>query len=197
MMKIKSEELIEQLQADTRQLILMAGYLKSEDMGLLTRQPAPEQWSVAQVLEHLNSYGNYYLPAIRKSLAASEAPSKLWFRSGWLGQYFTRLMQPGEDGVIAKKMKAPKGHRPVASLNASAVIDTFLAQQHELLGLLKIAASRDMGKIRTPISISRLVKLKVGDTFRFLIAHEQRHFIQVGNTLAQVRRGATRMAKAS
>ena len=40
-----------------------------------------------------------------------------------------------------------------------------------------------MGKIRISISISRFVKLKLGDTFRFLIAHEQRHFVQVARTL--------------
>jgi hypothetical protein len=28
-----------------------------------------------------------------------------------------------------------------------------------------------------------MIKLKLGDTFRFFIAHEQRHFIQIQNTL--------------
>jgi hypothetical protein len=28
--------------------------------------------------------------------------------------------------------------------------------------------------------------LKLGDTFRFIIAHEQRHFVQIRNTLEAV-----------
>jgi len=31
-------------------------------------QPGAGQWSAAQCLEHLNSYGRYYLPAIEKAL---------------------------------------------------------------------------------------------------------------------------------
>jgi hypothetical protein len=31
-----------------------------------------------------------------------------------------------------------------------------------------------------------MIKLKLGDTFRFLIAHEQRHMIQARNTLKEM-----------
>jgi uncharacterized damage-inducible protein DinB len=34
-----------------------------------------------------------------------------------------------------------------------------------------------------PISIAKFIKIRLGDTFRFLIAHQQRHFAQVANTL--------------
>jgi hypothetical protein len=46
-----------------------------------------------------------------------------------------------------------------------------------------MALSTDMGKLRLPISISKLIKLKAGDTFRFLIAHQQRHFVQLQNAM--------------
>ena len=36
------------------------------------------------------------------------------------------------------------------------------------------------------VTLTTLVKLKLGDTFRFLIAHEQRHMIQARNTLKAV-----------
>jgi uncharacterized damage-inducible protein DinB len=184
-MKIKSNELIEQLQADVRQLILTTGYLRTENNRVLTLQPAAGKWSVAQVLEHLNSYGRYYLPAIEKSIKGNNQPPHEWFRSGWLGDYFTRIMRPGGDGRIANKMKAPKDHVPVLVLDIHAVINTFMEQQRTLLNLLEEAKKKDIGKTRTPVSISRFIKLKTGDTFRFLIAHEQRHFVQINNTLKQ------------
>ena len=47
------------------------------------------------------------------------------------------------------------------------------------------AMDAQLGKIRIATSISSLLKLKLGDTFRFLVAHQQRHFIQIHNTLQQ------------
>ncbi|MEJ0103318.1 MAG: DinB family protein [Bacteroidota bacterium] len=65
MKSFKSINLLEQLQADIRQLILAATYLEKEDPELLLSTPAPGKWSVAQVLEHLNSYGRYYLRSLK------------------------------------------------------------------------------------------------------------------------------------
>jgi hypothetical protein len=56
-----------------------------------------------------------------------------------------------------------------------------------LLDLLELAKSKNIGAIRTPISISRWIKLKLGDTFRFFVAHEQRHFVQINNALVTIR----------
>ena len=186
MKKYKGIELLEHLQADTRQLILVAEYLQSADPGLLLQEPAPGKWSVIQVLEHLNSYGRYYLLAIERSLE-KDKPATEVFKPGWLGNYFTKLMKPGADGIITNKMKSPKDHRPAKYLDVLPVLTTFLEQQHYLLELLELAKSKNIGSIRTPISISRLIRLKLGDTFRFVIAHEQRHFVQIDNTLAMIK----------
>ncbi len=186
MKKCKSLDLLEQLQADTRQLILQANYLKTTDPGILLQEPAAGKWSVIQVLEHLNSYGNYYLLAIERSLK-QDKPANDLFKPGWLGDYFTKLMKPGENGVIAHKMQSPKDHRPHRYPDAFPVLTTFLEQQQYLLELLESAKKKNIGSIRTPVSISKFIKLKVGDVFRFLIAHEQRHFVQIENTLASVK----------
>jgi hypothetical protein len=139
------------------------------------------------VLEHLNSYGRYYIPAIEKSLQQNK-PATEFFKPGFIGDYFTKMLSPSEKGTVRYKMKAPKDHRPSPLLDHQPVIQTFLSQQQTLLELLEKAKKKNIGRIRTPISISRFIKLKLGDTFRFLIAHEQRHFVQINNTLAQVKK---------
>jgi hypothetical protein len=187
MKTINSNNLLEELQADIRQLILTATYLQKEAPGFLLTNPAPGKWSVAQVLEHLNSYGRYYIPAIEKSLSANK-PNKERFTPGWMGNYFTKIMKPGADGKIANKMNAPKNHRPSADLDIKPVIDTFLQQQQQLLDLLEKAKKKNIGAIKTPISISRFIKLKVGDTFRFFVAHEQRHFLQIAYAVSEIKR---------
>ncbi|MGZ8557401.1 MAG: DinB family protein [Chitinophagaceae bacterium] len=183
MQKYKCVELLEQLQADTRQLILQGNYLKTTDPRLLLQVPAPGKWSVIQVLEHLNSYGHYYLLAIERSLT-KDKPAIEFFKPGWLGNYITKLMKPEQNGTIAHKMQSPKDHRPSSHPDAFPVLNTFLEQQHYLLDLLELAKSKNISSIRTPVSISKIVKLKVGDVFRFFVAHEQRHFVQIENVLA-------------
>ena len=128
-------------------------------------------WSIAQCLDHLNSYGDYYLPRLR-NVMQMEKTSDTLFKSGWLGNYFTKTMEPSE-----KKYKAIKGHIPVKDLNATRVVAKFIDQQEELLLLLREAANGNLNR-RIPITISPLIRLKAGDIFRFLIAHNERHVQQ-------------------
>lgn len=177
-----TEKLLSSLEADVHALLQDVSKLSSIDDKLLNRQPAPGKWSAAQVIEHLNSYNRYYLPQIEKVLDRRLA-FEVKFKSGWFGNYFTKLMQPGEGGSISNKMNAPKDHVPGELLNSAAVIKEFIAGQNRLLGYLQKARQTNIGKLRVPISISKFIKLKLGDTFRFLIAHQQRHFIQLHNAL--------------
>lgn len=186
MKQIRSTLFIEKLQADTRSIILAANQLSTTDPEFLLTQPAPDKWSVVQILEHLNSYSRYYLPALEKALQANK-PAIRSFTPGWLGAYFTRIMKPNENGKIVNKMKAPKDHRPAADLDIKPVMSNFLLHQHLLLDLLETAKTKDINSIRVPISIAKFIKLKAGDVFGFFIAHEQRHFIQIANTIASLK----------
>lgn len=178
----QSDNLLDQLAADTRTLMEI---VQREFSGLtsdeLNRQPSPDRWSIAQCLEHLNSYGHYYLPILEEQISRGEngqVPASAEFRSGWLGNYFTNSMRPQADGSIGFKMKAVKSHTPASTLDTRAVLRIFLEQQHELLNLLERARTVNIQKLRVPISIARFIRISVGDTFRFLIAHEQRHVLQ-------------------
>lgn len=186
MTKYYSNSLLNELQHQVRGMIEEATRLRNEDPGFLLEQPAPGKWSVAQVLQHLNSYGNYYLPAITRGMEKNRS-AKLFFKTGWLGNYFTKLMQATPQGTVKNKMQSPRDHRPEAMPDWLPVIGTFLSQQQQLLELLEKAKLKDIGSIRIPISISRVIRLKLGDTFRFLIAHQQRHFIQLRNAFYAVK----------
>ena len=89
-------------------------------------------WSAAQCLMHLNSYGHYYLPAIQHSIETAER--KRWiatdtFHSGFIGNWFTELMQPKGEAQVIKKMKSPKEHIPLINDNSNAVLAEFINQQ--------------------------------------------------------------------
>ena len=185
MMKVKQDELIESLKKDVEILLECADFFRNEIDALLI-PPVPDKWSIAQILEHLNSYGRIYLPQMDKAISASQSNRDAWFNSGLLGNYFTNMMKPKNVFEVTNKMKAFKTHSPENKLNAGKVLDEFVEQQHTLLQLLEMAKLKNLNSIRIPLSITTLVKLKLGDTFRFLIAHEQRHFIQARNSLKTI-----------
>lgn len=59
----------------------------------------------------------------------------------------------------------------------------FIGQQQQLLKLLQAARMVNLNKVKTRISISRFVKIKLGNTFRFVIYHNQRHILQAKRVL--------------
>jgi hypothetical protein len=181
-------QLLDRLENDTRAIILRTNYLLQEDPGLLLQQPAPGQWSVAQVTEHLNTYGRYYLPLLQKALGKARVSKGGRYKPGWLGDYFTKMMLPKE-GLVRNKMKAFKNHRPSPDIDSKKVLDEFLQQEQLLLTLLAESRNLDIASVRIPISIASFIRLKAGDTFRFVIAHHQRHFVQIENTLRAVKKG--------
>lgn len=145
-------------------------------------QPAANGgWSIAQCLDHLNSYGHYYLPRIREGLARPRtgAPAAT-FQSTWLGAWFIRSMDPASG---KKKYKALKGHIPAADLDAAAVVAEFIHQQEDLLSCLSACRPADLNAIKIPLTISRWIKLRLGDVLQFLIAHNERHLQQADRNL--------------
>ena len=173
---------LEQLQAQT-EIILQKAVREWQLMPIeqLSFQPRPGAWSAAQCLEHLNIYGDHYLPEIEKAIqfgkVHGDRPSG-YFRAGWLGSYFTRLMQPQEDGALKTKMKSPQNAVPAAQPDARATLATFIDQQEKMLLLLRAAAAVNLNTLRVPISLSPWIRLKLGDTFGFVIAHIERHVLQ-------------------
>ncbi|MFN7791681.1 MAG: DinB family protein [Cyclobacteriaceae bacterium] len=149
-------------------------------------RPSSESWSANECLQHLNSYGRFYLPAIESVLSRSEKrESSTQFSPGWLGNYFTKLMMPSKDGNVSKKMNSPKDHAPKTIIESRLVISEFIDQQEKLLALLNTAKKFDLNAVKVGISIAPIIKLKLGDVFRFMIAHQVRHILQAERALAK------------
>ncbi|OQP51178.1 hypothetical protein A4H97_04370 [Niastella yeongjuensis] len=174
---------LETMQTDTLQILGRLAQLKQLPAGLLVKQPEPGRWSVVQVIEHLNTYGRFYLPELQKAINAHNDTAIEYFTSGWLGGYFTNSMRPKADGTITHKSKTVKNHNPAPVLDGLKVLQEFDQQEITLLQLLEMARQVNINAIRIPISITPLLKLKMGDVFGFIIAHHQRHFVQIENTL--------------
>jgi uncharacterized damage-inducible protein DinB len=186
MAKFKSEELLGALSQDVNRIKEAGAFFNSADKNKVAYIPEKGQWSVVQVLEHLNAYNRHYLPLIEKELAVVTYDTNAWFASGYWGEKFTRMMKPKNVFEVTNKMKTNKKMSFPNSLNVDTVLKEFLAGQDKLQQLLEQAKGKDLAKIHIPITLTKLIKLRLGDTLRFLIAHEQRHMIQARNTLKTV-----------
>ena len=182
---MQSEQLIASLIEQTRQIKNQVEQLKNEDLYSLTWKEDQNSWSILECLEHLNLYGNFYLPEIESKIKNTKTKNDPEFKSGFLGNYFAKSMLPKEK---LNKMKTFKDKNPLNAQLDKTVIDYFIDQQNKLIDLLNQSKRVSLSKTKTNISITSLIKLKLGDTFQFFINHIIRHIAQIEKIQAQIKK---------
>lgn len=179
---MEQEKYIDQLVKQCEAIIEFGNELKAIDQKRLLYRPAPDKWNVLEVIKHINLYSDYYLEELGNVIdkASSTSPKK-HYKSGWMGNYFANSMLPKE-GQIKNKMKTFKDKDTLESSVNSEEIEKFILQHREFMKLLEKSRSIDLS-VRNRITISSLIRLKLGDTFRFLFNHVERHELQISNII--------------
>lgn len=72
---------------------------------------------------------------------------------------------------------------PIGRKLNKSCLERFVEQQAQLLDFLQQAHNVDLIKTKTKISISRFIKLRLGDTLQFVVFHNQRHIYQAKELL--------------
>ncbi|MCX8524557.1 DinB family protein [Chryseobacterium formosus] len=179
-MKIPTLQLIHELKKITEENIHFAETLLNQSEEKLNYRLSEKSWSILECIEHLNRYGKFYIPEINKRIKNSDTKTTEIFSLGVLGNYFAQSMIPKEN---LNKMKTFKAMNPIHSKLDKSVLNEFISQQKQMIQLLNEAKNIDLNKVKTSISISNLIKLKLGDTFRFVIYHNLRHIEQAKRNL--------------
>lgn len=179
-MRTTTVELTRELNTTTTEILEFVKNLQLKSEAELNWKANPEAWSILECLQHLNLYGNFYLPAIAHGIQFAKNQSVETFKSGLLGNYFAESMLPKSP---LNKMKTFADKNPLNSHLDRKVLEEFVEQQDTLLDLLERSKKVNLNKVRVPISISRWIRLKLGDTFRFVIYHHLRHIRQIENIL--------------
>ena len=180
-MKVSNKVLIEDLISQTKDNLNRAEAFKALPLEQLNWKAGVDRWSILECLEHLNRYGDFYLPEIKNRIQkARKAPTDSLFKSGLLGNYFAKSMLPKEQ---LNKMKTFSSMNPLGSKLDKKTITKFIHQQKQMLDLLNQARSINLTKTKTSISITKWIKLRLGDTFRVVIYHNQRHIVQANKVL--------------
>ncbi|MCT4623498.1 MAG: DinB family protein [Schleiferiaceae bacterium] len=182
-MKFKSNLLIEDLIEHCRKNMNEAQAMSDLPLDILNHKETPEKWSALECLEHLNRYGDFYIPEINNRIKQSRFKADEWFKSGLRGNYFANSVKPREK---LNKMNTFTNMNPVGSSLDKTTVDRFIDQQKQKIELLNASREVSLNKVKTAISISKIIKLKLGDTFRVVIYHNERHIVQAKRAIEQV-----------
>ncbi|MFK7000795.1 DinB family protein [Flavobacterium oreochromis] len=174
-MKTTTINLINELKEQVQDHINYVLILKRQELYFLQHRNSKTSWNILECLEHLNLYEDYYLPEIERIISKSTSKPKINYTSGWLGNYFANSM------LVAKgisKIKTFKDKNPLGISLDISTIDRFLEHQNQLLHLLERAKEVNLERERIKISIVPWLTIQLGDIFRFIVNHDERHIAQ-------------------
>lgn len=145
-----------------------------------------DNWNIIEVFSHLNEYAKYYHPAIeqRIELTRFKEPTDN-FISSPLGRSAWKSMKLGKAKNVKRKFRAQKSYNP--SITPEIIdeqgIEHFERDQIELLNIIEKAKTVNVRKAKVAISISKLIRLRLGDALLFVVYHNERHVQQALNIL--------------
>lgn len=190
MEKLNTSRLIGELQAVLSEQIEKAVQLRSLNEHELTTRPAADRWSVLEIAEHMNLSSGHYFKLLRKvySDPKSRLRSKEYFVPGRFGEMGVKAMRPTQEGTINWKMRTLGIFEPrTVARKGTAALDELRSMLEGLHDLLEKARTRGMEGEKITSTLGPILRFKTGDAFRFPIAHQQRHFLQIHRTLEAIR----------
>ncbi|HEV2483142.1 MAG TPA: DinB family protein [Puia sp.] len=144
----------------------------------LRRRPAPGKWSIAEIYGHLNLSMDASIRTILSRITRAPDRPGDEYTSSLLGDWAYSLIMPRPDGSVFR-LKAIKMHCPdPAKLDGREELDVFQRHCDALDDILRHVASKDLRGIRIPFFAPRIIRLRLGDVLRYLVAHGERHLLQ-------------------
>ena len=186
---LDTRTLIDTLQGELRRQLLRCSELRELPEATLHERPTPDRWSVMEVLQHMNLSSGHYLGILQRLYA--DENNGLRFRTaftpGRWRDFSTKAMDPKADGSISWRMKTMGMFEPRnVSTTGMKALNEFETMCHSFIGLLERARSRGLEGEKVTSTLGPMLRFKVGDAFRFPIAHQQRHMLQIERVLEVV-----------
>lgn len=182
-MPLLQRDLHQQLRTESLSLHQRVATLaRALDPEQLVRRPAPDAWSVGEVLEHLciadELYAKPVATLIHRAHIDAGAPLREW-KPSLLGKFVAGALEK------PRKMKTPRKMRPATSPR-NGVVEDFLTRDSRLLHRMDDSTTLDWNDLRlaTPAFPVPVLKLNLGDVFRIHVVHVRRHLAQMESAVA-------------
>lgn len=159
---------------------------------LLLTSPAPGKWSAAEVLDHMIQGHAAYREKLDGALSQLRQTDP-WehLRARRLPNMLFKGFTPKE-GRIRYKMKTMKVFEPKMLLAAQEgnglpeLARAFFASLDHLEELARKSKTLDVARVKFPSAIGPLVRFNVSEAVEFILRHNERHLLQIRQTLAAI-----------
>ncbi len=193
MRTLDTATLIDELHRKLKDQLHQLADFRSMGPAVLMQRPSPERWSIIEICEHINLSSGHYFKLLRK--VYNDPKSRLRYRStftpGRFGEMSVNAMQPSQSGTINWKMKTMGMFEPrTAATKGLKSLDELRSMLEGMIELLHVARKRGIEGEKITSTLGPILRFRTGDAFRFPIAHQERHFLQMQRTLDAVQRMA-------
>ncbi|MBS1947631.1 MAG: DinB family protein [Bacteroidetes bacterium] len=144
----------------------------------LNYKPASDKWSISEIYQHLNSINRVYNSNILQKVSSAPDSNIAYCKSGWMGDWVYEKLMPRPDGTVYK-INSPKNFRSVSgACDAFDMLNEFIEQQNVMHDILTNISTKNLNRNKIPFYLSKLLKFRLADTLRFIVAHNERHLMQ-------------------
>ena len=150
---------------------------KHRPTAVLARRSAPERWSPAECIEHLNITTRAYLPLLDAGLDGLRAKQQFApgpFRMEWKARLFRWLLEP----PARFKLRTPAPFQPVAIADPGRVLPDFVELQVQLLERLRRGDGLALDQYLIVSPFAKNVRYNLYSAFVLIAVHERRHLWQ-------------------
>lgn len=142
---------------------------------LWTARPAPDQWSAAECLAHLNLTSRAFLPVVEEAIARGH-DRQLFGSAHHRMDFVGRLLWLAV--TVRVPFKTTQPFVPLSTGRSDAVLAEFDGLQSRLIGCLEGVAGLDLGKLRIVSPFDSRLRYNLYSAFRLIPAHQRQHLAQ-------------------
>lgn len=177
-MKRNRTEVTQQVQHAMAEANEQVRRLQQQPTDTLRHRPRPDAWSALDCVEHMNLFYDDYLPRVEAAVQRATPSEKPTYSPGFFGQKMIDSLRP-QQGKRRMKIKTFKKMTPATDNKPpEAVFTAFFRHHAHLETLLAQAASLNWNRAKVASAIGPMLRFKLGDCFRLLLAHTERHLLQ-------------------
>ena len=121
--------------------------------------------------------------AIRRETKERTTKKSESYTTGFFGDRMVTAMEP-TNNKIKNPMRTFRNMKPERSKRNSAnIIKQFNQYMSEFEELISKSDDLDLGQRKVTSAIGSILRFKLGDCYRFLLAHNERHMLQCQKVL--------------
>ena len=179
-MQDQLQAVVESLESAQSRLRRLADSLSEKQW---SRKPAPNRWSAAECVEHLNLTSRAYVPLLRDALAEARllrAPGPERYRRDGVGWFLGMMIGPMRH--IGKfrigRVKTTEDFVPHPKGDRTKILSEFVRLQSELVSLARAAEGLAIDKVKIVSPFGGKMKYNAYSALVIIPRHEHRHIEQ-------------------